>query len=191
MDLDELRNKWQNINLRVDRLDNDTRRIASELASGRVRTAQTKLANFHYRTALVGLCLPVLAPMIVTVMHFALWVAVIYAAMGIILAILNFLFARKIARSDYMSMPVVSALTQAVDIRKRQKQLQAVGITLGIIVIFSLFTQALDPSSKIILFGMLVGLGVGIPIGLIKYRRAIALARQLQDELKSSLTNDV
>ena len=88
-------------------------------------------------------------------------------------------------------MPVVSALTQAVDIRKRQKQLQAVGITLGIIVIFSLFTQALDPSSKIILLGMLVGLGVGIPIGLIKYRRAIALARQLQDELKSSLTNDV
>lgn len=100
------------------------------------------------------------------------------------MSVLNFRFSRRIARTDYFSMPVVSALSLVVDLRKKQKQLRALGLLLCLIVLGSLGWSALDVSNESIYIGFIAGLALGIPLAIIKMRRAVRLARKLQEELE-------
>lgn len=184
MELEELKNKWQHLSVRTDVLENDNRRLASELAKGRIQTAQRSLVDFYVKMGWAGMLVVALAPMIYVSLEFPLWVAIVYGLFGLLMSVLNFRFSRRIARTDYFSMPVVSALSLVVDLRKKQKQLRALGLLLCLIVLGSLGWSALDVSNESIYIGFIAGLALGIPLAIIKMRRAVRLARKLQEELE-------
>ncbi len=183
MDLEGLKDKWQRIAVKTDALEDGNRRLAQELASGRIRTAQRSLVDFYIKAGIIGLCVVALSPMIVTVLEFPIWVAVVYGVFGLIMSILNFCFSRRIARTSYISLPVVEALSLAVALRKKQKQLRAIGISFGLVVLLSLAVPAFDVSNDAVYIGFLSGLAIGIPLAIVKNRRATRLARKLQEEL--------
>lgn len=185
MELEELKNKWQKLSIRVERLENDKLRLAAELASGRANNARKSLVRFYYTSGIVGFSLPLLAIALIEVLHFQFWVAFLYATFGIIMAVLNLLFADYIKRNADTSLPVVEALRNMLIIRRRQRQLRILGITLGLVVVLSLFGQVTGANDRYILYGMIVGLCIGIPIGIYKELRMIRLARELQNELKN------
>lgn len=191
MELEELKNKWQKLNIRVERLEKDNKRMASELAAGRAATARKSLVRYYNVSAFNGMLLPLLAPMLVMVLHFQLWVACLYAVFGMVMSVLNFVFADYIRRNADMTLPVVDALNNLLVIRRRQKQLRILGIVCGIIVVSSMFGQVTGQGDKYVMLGMLIGLCVGIPMGVFKELRSRRLLRTMQRELQACLDEDM
>lgn len=184
MDLEQLRRAWQSTQVDNRRLAEENRRLLRSLASGRITGSQRKLRNDYIRVAILGLLLPILAPSLVYILALPLWCAVVYALFGIFMATLNGLFAFWIDDLDLMSMPVTEALSRAVDILRRQRQLHMCGIICGGAVVGSIAVCAIDVAEYYMIVGFIVGLGVGLVIGLLKYRRQRRLARSIRDELR-------
>lgn len=187
MDLDELKNKWQSINIRTEALEQDTKRLASNLASGRVTNATTELVKYYRSSGIYGLCLPALAPMIVIILQFPIWIAIIYALMGIIMTILNFRFANDISKFDFINQPVVTAMAATMRLRSRQRKIRLTGIVLGLVVLSSMVSEMLGPDDEMLIIGMLCGLAIGVPTAVYKDRRAMKLSKHIQEELRGYL----
>lgn len=189
MDLDDLKDKWQKLEVRADRLEEDNRRLAAELARGRVQSVKTKLVR-HYRIAFYQcFMLPVFAPTLVVVLDFAPWVAWVYGIFGLVMAVLNGLFARSIEKTDIISLPVAEALKEAIRMRTRHRRLRTAGIIMCIVVISSMFGQVIGVDDGSFFFdgmvsGMIIGLVIGIPLGLVKEFRARRLIRRMREELE-------
>lgn len=185
MDLDQIRQQWQRTTLRVEQLEADNRRMARLLAAGRVSSAQERLAKHHTFSAFSGLLLPVLAPMLIFVLHYPLWLAICYGVAGIVLAIANFWFAQYVRYADFMSCPVAQAATEAVKVMLWQNRLTALGIVLCVPVLVSMFVM-IAPEMEYIMGGLLVGLAVGLPIGIAKYFKGRGMARALKREVQNA-----
>lgn len=189
MDLDDLKDKWQKLEVRADRLEEDNRRLAAELARGRVQSVKTKLVR-HYRIAFCQcFMLPLFAPTLIVVLDFAPWVAWVYGIFGIVMAVLNGLFARSIEKTDIISLPVAEALKEAVRMRTRHRRLRTAGIIMCIVVISSMFGQVIGVDDGSFFYdgmvsGMIIGLVIGIPLGLVKEFRARRLIRRMREELE-------
>lgn len=169
------------------RLDRDSGRVMSELKSGKIKSAQTRLADYFIRNGVFGLCLPALAPMIFLVLEFPLWVACVYAVFGLVMGAFSFAMGIRVRRFNYMSLPVVTALSKVVDIHRRMTRLRVFGICTGLLVIGSLFAQCLGAVNTSILWGFAIGLAVGIPVAWVKYRMGEKLVKELKEQLRSML----
>ena len=90
----------------------------SEIKAGKITSAQHRLHWNYKRNALGGLCVAALAPMLVTTLHFQLWVAIAYGVFGLLMAFLSYDFSRSIAKTDYVSQPVVDAMSAVLAVRK-------------------------------------------------------------------------
>ncbi len=187
MNLEQLKHNWQKAKVNSDILDVDNRRLAEQLATGRVQTAQSKLVKYYRRSFVGAIMLPLISPMLVNTLELPVWAAAIYAIFGVIMAILNISFSHYIKRCDYTSYPVVTALAKAVNIARYQRYIRAFGLSTGAAVIITMFTIALDNSDYHLVAAFVIGLIGGCILGVIKFRRMSALTKQMQDELKSLL----
>lgn len=163
--------------------------MARLLALGRVTSAQTKLARHHKMSAIGGLLLPLLAPMLVEVLYYPLWLAVLYGFFGTLMSALNFWFCYHIRTTDFMSLPVTEAATAAAGIIQWQSRLMLLGVLICIPIIASMFLL-LAPEVQAAMGGLVIGLAVGLPIGLAKYFKGRAMARQLKSEVHNAALED-
>lgn len=184
MDLEELKNTWQNLNIRVSQLEEDNRRTANALSAGRAQSAQAALAKMYKVSGCAGLLLPGFAPMIVKILGLPLWVAVIYAVFGVLMSILSFCFSAYIMRTDVINCPVVQAMKHVVAIRKYQGRIRIMGIFLGSAVLLSMLAVMLRESEIGLIIGFVGGLIIGLPVAIFKIRRQIRLTRQIQSALE-------
>lgn len=184
MDLNELKDKWQQLSFDSERLDSDNGRVMSKIQAGKVVSAQQRLAHDYKRNSCVGFCLPALAPMLVISMHFEVWVAVTYGLFGILMAVLSLTLSRRINSVDYMSLPVVEALENVLAIRRRIARTRAIGIVLGCAVLASFLGEIIDTNDKSLLWCAVIGVVIGSPIGYVKYRRIKRLSDELLGEIK-------
>lgn len=184
MEIDELKKQWQSLKIKVDSLEADNRRLASELANGRIQTTRSKLVRLYRISGVAGFVLPLLAPLMVKI-GFEGWLAVVYGAYGILLGCLNLCFAWSIENARLIDAPVVEALRKAILIRRRQVAIRTFGIVLGIPVLVSMFMQAADNSGVAMIEGMVAGLVVGVIIGVKKAFEANRLGKSLQEEIES------
>lgn len=185
MDINELKDKWQQLSFDSDRLTADSDRVMSEIKAGKITSAQHRLALNYKRNALGGLCVAALAPMLVTTLHFQLWVAIAYGVFGLLMAFLSYDFSRSIAKTDYVSQPVVDAMSAVLAVRKRMARIRAVGIVLGCGVLTSFFGEVIDSVDNTLLLSSCIGLGVGLTVGLLKYRQMTRLADELKAQVES------
>lgn len=183
MDLDELKSKWQKINVSPERIDNV--RIVSEIARGKVESAQKKLANYFFRNVALACLVIALAPFLVNPELFEIWVGVLYAAFGLVVGVLSLVMAIHISRSNYISLPVVEAVAKVARVTRSMGRLQAFDLVLGAALIATMFAQAFDHSDRDIVWALAIGLAIGAPIGFMKYLKGKRLARKLLDEVKS------
>lgn len=122
--------------------------------------------------------------MIVEVVGLPLWIAVIYAAFGVLMSVLSFCFSSYIMRTDVINCPVVQAMKHVVHIRKYQERFRILSILLGSSVLLSMLAVMWQVSEIEIIIGFLVGLIIGLPIAIFKIRRQIRLTRQIQSALE-------
>lgn len=190
MDLDELRNTWRKLDSRLDRLECDNARMARELIAGRVTTSRDRLSRTYRTTALVGLLLPCLAIFIIQVLKLSVWVALAYAAFGIIGAVCNFAFARYISSCNYMSRPLLECLSHALAVRRWRWRLFALSFTLGCAVVIWFMYELAGAQGYSAVVGGFVGLVVGLVIGFVKFRRQGRLIQSMVDELSEGCESE-
>ena len=186
MTLEELKVQWNQLSVRVDRLEEENRRLASELATGRATSAQQRLASHYTKHALIGLLLPLLAPMLVFVLDMPLWVAVLYGLLGLLCMAADLIFARYIRRSNFAILPVVNSLENMLKAKKYQRRMQIVFIIIGGIFLGGAFFPALEEEPSVMI-GALIGLIIGICCGLTLYFKKVRLINEILKELKESV----
>lgn len=186
MDIEELKQAWQRTQLRLDTLDADNRRIAHQLAAGRATTAQQWLVRYYRRSFVFSLFLPVLSIVLYEVGYPA-WMAAIYALFGFVMAAVNISFSRYIAAVDYMSLPMVTALSEAIKIRRRQQTIRTCSFAGALGVCMSIFFCMMDMGNSYVLEGGAIGLVVGVVVGILKHRRVNSYVRAMESELRSML----
>lgn len=186
IDIDQLRTAWQQHSPAGTDLDM-AERMARAAATGRLRSSSQKLSQYYRRSNIAAFALPVLAPLLVTVLDLPVWVAAIYAFFGVVMAAMNLLLARFIDDTDICSLPVVTALAAVVAIRKRVVRHKIFGICAGMSVIASMFATAIDNSPQSVIFSFTIGLMIGIVIGVRRIRKVFALISQMESELHSAL----
>lgn len=186
MTLEELKVQWNQLSVRVDRLEEENRRLASELATGRATSAQQRLASHYTKHALIGLLLPLLAPMLVFVLDMPLWVAVLYGLLGLLCMAADLIFARYIRRSNFAILPVVNSLENMLKAKKYQRRMQIVFIIIGGIFLGGAFFPALEDEPSVMI-GALIGLIIGICCGLTLYFKKVRLINEILKELKESV----
>ena len=185
MDINELKDKWQQLSFDSDRLAADSDRVMSEIKAGKITSAQHRLAQNYKRNALGGLCVTALAPFLVTTLHFQLWVAIVYGLFGLLMAALSYDFADNVAMTDYVSQPVVDAMRAVLAVRKRMARIRAVGIVLGCGVLASFFGEIFDKADSTLILSSCIGFTVGLVIGWLKYRHMKRLADELKAQVES------
>lgn len=190
MDIDNLKSAWQSLSIQSPDTAFDSRAIGRRMAKVNPEGTQRRLADFYIKSGIFSLCVLALAPMIYTMIDFPLWVAVVYGLFGLILAILNFSFSRYVMKYDYISAPVVTSLSRVIELRKRQRCLRIFGIVCGIGVLGSLFAYAVAPDNEPILYGMLFGLAIGLPAGIVRWRKELEITRRMQREVRSLLNGE-
>ncbi len=189
MDLDSLKNTWRDFSVPDSRLENETAEIARKLSRGKAESSQKRLADSYVVVALMGLCVAAMSPMVFTILELPLWVAVLYGIFGLTMAVIDFWFSRKVRRENYLSLPVVTALSRVVEIRKLQRQLRMVSLSFGAVVVGSLMWEAYVENGNLpMLLGMLLGIAIGVPIGIVKWRQLVRLAKEMQDEIRDALS---
>lgn len=188
MNLDELKNTWQTLNLRVGHLEEENRRLAQRLSAERAAGTQQQLARRYRRLSVVGLLLPLLS----VALYFCgmpLWFDILYAIFGLAMCALNLRLANFIGRSNYLSLPTVEAVAHAVRIRLWQQRLLIGGESAGLVVVIILFFQLADFGTGAIISGTIGGIVGGI-VGYFKQRSLFRMSRRLLAQLRQDATSD-
>lgn len=185
-ELERLRKNWHRAEMRNSRLEEENRRLAAELASGRAMSARDRLAR-HYRFQLiVSCCLPLLAPMIVWV-GFPVWFGMVYAFFGLLSAVLNIIFMRYIRSCDFAAMSIVAALQSAVTIARRRKILLYIMGTLDMLLCGVFIRLVLDMGEPELVVAVFIGFFAGLAIAAYRVYKGNALVRAIKTELRQTL----
>lgn len=185
MDFDSLKNKWQSLSVDSETLERDNRRIAAELARGKTAGAQQRLARYHRNLGLKGLILPLLSYFLISTLHFPIWLAVVYGAFGVIMCFANLWLARTVAGSDYINMPVVSALRAVIRIRTFQRRIRTFGISSCFLIICSMASEILNANDNMLHLSFFVGILIGIIVAIAQCRHSRRLVADLQNQIKA------
>lgn len=187
MDIEQLKTTWRSMGDHIDKLEQENRRMAKELAAGNAKTAQERLAKTARRSIDCAVLLPLLSPLIYYYLDFPLWIAVLYASFGILMGIANLVLYNTIIKNDYMSLPLVEALASAVKIRRTLRNVRVLGICLGLGITLSLVFETLDRNESAILGGLITGFICGAIIGLRKWMEQTKLTRDIIRELRNAI----
>lgn len=191
MDIDDLKNNWRNFTPPETPSEQETRKMALDIARGRVLGSQRRLARHYVESGIAALCIIALSPTIFTVLGLPLWSAAIYAFFGILLTAINFSLVYHINHAHYLSLPVVSALSKIVALRSRLQTLHIAANILSISIIAMLVAQAVFAANGYaLLIGFAIGIAIGIPIDILRWRRSKRLVRELQLMLQSTIAEN-
>ena len=183
MELEELKNQWNRLSVRVERLEEENRRLARELATGRAISSQTKLVRRLHQHAICGLILPVLSPFLITVLKMPLWVAICYAVFGIICMFIDLWLARTVKNNNLSTQTVMTSLRNMLRFKRNQRRIQCVLIVVCFTFLAFAFFPYLAPEQHMFIGG-LIGLVLGLIFGILEYRKKTRLINDIITELK-------
>ena len=85
-----------------------------------------------------------------------------------------------------MSLPVLQALENAINLKFRMRRLRILSVTIGSGVILSMLVEIIYKTDTAITTGFVVGLVIGTILGIIKWREQSRLSRQIIEELRNA-----
>lgn len=188
MDLDTLKNKWQSLSVTPGPLERDNRRIADRLARGKAAGAQQRLARYHRNMGWKGFFLPLISYFLVATLHFPIWLAAAYGAFGVIMCAANLWLAQKIKTTDYINMPVLSALCAVIGIHKLQRRIRTFGMCVALLIVCSMASEILNANDNMLVISFAVGLAIGAVIAIVQYRHSRRLLSELQNQIRACIT---
>lgn len=166
MEIEKLKSTWRMMGEQIGDLKAENRRIAEKLAAGKAETSKKKLAKLAKVGIVCAILLPILAPLLYYLLNFQMWIAILYGVFGVIMGVANIFFYNKIMDNDYLSLPLVKALSEAYKIRIYLRNVRILGISMGLVVILSMAIEMIIREKWNIVVGMSVGCVLGMIIGI-------------------------
>ncbi len=185
MDIDELKNKWQDIDCRTEKLEEENLRLSREIAAGKITGSKEKLTKSFKGSLAACFFLPILAPFTYKVMEMPLWFSWAYAIFGIIMGIFSLVICFRLRKIDLSIMSVLTAFEESLKIKQTIFYARLTGIVTGGILLTELAAVILFKNNDLYMqMGFVGGLVVGLGIGIYKIKRQHSLMRQIIDELQ-------
>lgn len=191
MNIDELKNSWKNIELRVANLEEENRRLARKLRDNAAISYRRNLSRRYLMAiiacivspfSLIGINEQYPVPMSLTLCYIAFFVVMAFS-MGYSLYLL--------CATDYISMPTKEAMIAVTRLEILRKRHNLIGYALAIPLLAYMFYYFYQCGETNMMIGAIVGLVVGFIIGTCIERKTRRIIRQLRDTLASELQDDI
>ena len=185
--LEELKNDWKALSLRLSTLEETNRRLAHQLWSDRARNQTQTLARSYRRLAALGFSFPIIGLSFI-MLDCPIWTYVIYVIFGLVAACMDLWLARFMTRTDYLSDTLVDAMRHAVMVIRYQKILTFASWCLMPFLMVPLFIS-LYHHAESAFYGGIVGLLIGLPLGISKDLKYFRQSRAILATLREAESN--
>lgn len=190
MDIDELKKQWKSMELRIDQLEKDNKRLLSCISNDKVWGVRKKLQTRYF--ALIVLC--VVSPVWILLMNEMYYidteVLIIYTFFFVVMAVVNSYIYNLIGKVDCSSMTIKEALMAITKVEETRRRGQLLGWILAVplvIILFRVFSEMGHPE---VLYGASVGLVIGGIYGYIFERQTRQLIKELRKTLADALAEE-
>lgn len=184
IDVEKIKSDWASLKIENEKLQQANVALTHRLAGERIRSNQSKLAKAH-RIGYMGFLFPLLAVMMHYAFDASVGLCVLYSVFGVLCGAYDLWFMDFVRDQDYMSMPVVEAISHATKVVKYQNRATIVGIAAMVVVLVPMFYEMADFGDVNIMWGGIAGLVIGGAIGTVQCLRNHRYARRLLREIKN------
>lgn len=190
MDIDELKRQWQSMELRVEQLEGDNRRLQSRIIGDRFTGLRGKLLT-RYRV-MIAVCVisPVWLLLIDDIFEVGTLINICYASFFIITAVCNWRVYSLLRKIDYTSMTVKEVLTATTNMEIMRHRMKRLSWVLAIPLLVMLFYTFYATGNNGLIYGAWVGLALGGIVGTIIDRKTRRIIRSMRQTLANELADD-
>ncbi len=180
MNIDELKSNWNSMDVPPAYHGENVREILSRVESGRVSTLRDRLSGIS--RGLMAMCM---AGLIIMIPYFSATPTLAFFAVCffVFLGAMHFRMYKKIRRLNFSQMTVKEAMTAVCIIDRDRMRQRAIGIALAIPLAFSMCLTFWNEYGDYTLYGCIAGAVIGLTIGLTINRRAVAIIREMKQQL--------
>ncbi len=193
MDLDNLREQWKSLNIKVEDLQVENMRLRHDIQTNKVTSINRRLIA-RIRNMLLVCCL---APIFIIYMknEIALTTATIvcYVSYFIIIGAAHGYLLWRLSTRDYLSMPIAAAIKEAATLELYRKRMRMWSYIMAAPVIFMLMMDIYKYGYPGALISGIIGGLAGLAIGLrLEYtnRKLMRQIRQLLDQIDDCNVSD-
>ena len=193
MDLDNLREQWKSLNIKVEDLQVENMRLRHDIQTNKVTSINRRLIA-RIRNILLVCCL---APIFIIYMknEIALTTATIvcYVSYFIIIGAAHGYLLWRLSARDYLSMPIAAAIKEAATLELYRKRMRMWSYIMAAPVIFMLMMDIYKYGYPGALISGIIGGLAGLAIGLrLEYtnRKLMRQIRQLLDQIDDCNVSD-
>ncbi len=193
MDLDNLREQWKSLNIKVEDLQVENMRLRHDIQTNKVTSINRRLIA-RIRNMLLVCCL---APIFIIYMknEIALTTATIvcYVSYFIIIGAAHGYLLWRLSACDYLSMPIAAAIKEAATLELYRKRMRMWSYIMAAPVIFMLMMDIYKYGYPGALISGIIGGLAGLAIGLrLEYtnRKLMRQIRQLLDQIDDCNVSD-
>ena len=176
MDLEEMKQQLNNLNRRMDSLENRNSDLIKRIESGRITSAQQRLVKQYRLFSIVGMMMA-----LVIFVFYKEWLtlptrtcATLYFLTAAIMDTYLWTGIRKI---DYNTMGVEQVARKAILYKKRHHIFMGILIAMCIPLITTFFFEM--GTNEYIVYGMIAGAVIGVAIGIKTYLNIMSNYRDL------------
>lgn len=193
MDLDNLREQWKSLNIKVEDLQVENMRLRHDIQTNKVTSINRRLIA-RIRNMLLVCCL---VPIFIIYMknEIALTTATIvcYVSYFIIIGAAHGYLLWRLSTRDYLSMPIAAAIKEAATLELYRKRMRMWSYIMAAPVIFMLMMDIYKYGYPGALISGIIGGLAGLAIGLrLEYtnRKLMRQIRQLLDQIDDCNVSD-
>lgn len=181
---EDIRRNWAQLPIENEILRQKNIELMRELSGQKIRSHQDKLCR-AYRIGYIGFLFPLLALMMYHAIDMSVGICVFYSLFGVSAGVYDLWFMHYVREADYMSMPVVDAVTRASRVVKYQNWSTIISIMLAVAMLGWLFYDMNRFGDTDVIWGGIIGGIIGGAIGTVQCVKNHRHARQMLREIKN------
>ena len=179
MTLDELKQNWNNIDLKLTEVEDTARSVERSVATNRTSAMRSRIRSGSIIMGIISLLVPFLFIPFYTMSPYLVVFAFLFF---LFCSFTYFYFARSVGNCEYGSMPVTEALRRTIDLERLRERLRTIRMVIGIPLICFFIGMLYSDDEPLVFVGAAIGAVIGTLIGcLINYRFASTLRSMKRD----------
>lgn len=185
MDLDQLRDQWKSIDLNVDRLAKENRKLRRQLVYDRISTINQRLVRRFKNMSVICLSSPLLFVLSNRIEHvFSDYTMAVTCIALVVMGVMHMFFISKLNDESYLTCPMIESIRNVTYRIRLLRRIKAIDLILGGSAVVMMFYDLYNYWDKELILMPLIGGIVGGIAGYRVSRTNRRLLRQLYDILK-------
>ena len=186
-DIDQIKEMWNNINRRLDKLERQTIEVGRRVTSEKAHTAKYDLARQYKYFMIIGFIAGVLFPSWLLLSSSSLYPdtplrylsAALFFIYFMTAAVMDAYLYNEVKSINLAYMPVDQVIVRARELKKKHHIFMIILIPIAIVTLGMFAYPLLDETA--VLAGMIFGGALGLAIGLRKYFQMMGDYREIMD----------